>query len=286
MTAETAGSSTASRAPANSGPARLDEDITRCCRMMFYRLSPRNSSEFLVHSLLIWPQVPRDPSHLKDSTPPRRYQERLTVGRPSEPRGEVNESQASSAAGPIAPVKLARNDTFPLTVAPRHGAPDPGEEREVRRDRDEDLLGDTGRDARSLRGASRRARSSRRNGSFKPLTRISLRTSNAFSRTSAGWWNGTVRIFAASWRRSRRGTRMRPGCWRRITSNNSIGKWKRGAVGRQPFGGFKMSGVGSKAGGPDYLRQFLDARVVTENTMRRGFVPFEELRGRGGCGEE
>ncbi len=49
-------------------------------------------------------------------------------------------------------------------------------------------------------------------------------------------------------------------------------------VGRQPFGGFKMSGVGSKAGGPDYLLQFLDSRVVTENTMRRGFVPFEELR--------
>jgi len=49
-------------------------------------------------------------------------------------------------------------------------------------------------------------------------------------------------------------------------------------VGRQPFGGLKMSGVGSKAGGPDYLLQFLDARVVTENTMRRGFVPFEELR--------
>ena len=52
-------------------------------------------------------------------------------------------------------------------------------------------------------------------------------------------------------------------------------------VGRQPFGGCKLSGVGSKAGGPDYLLQFLDARVVTENTMRRGFVPFEELRGEG-----
>ena len=49
-------------------------------------------------------------------------------------------------------------------------------------------------------------------------------------------------------------------------------------VGRQPFGGFKMSGVGSKAGGPDYLVQFLESRVITENTMRRGFVPFEELR--------
>ncbi len=47
-------------------------------------------------------------------------------------------------------------------------------------------------------------------------------------------------------------------------------------VERQPFGGFKMSGVGSKAGGPDYLLQFLDPRVVTENTMRRGFAPVEQ----------
>jgi RHH-type proline utilization regulon transcriptional repressor/proline dehydrogenase/delta 1-pyrroline-5-carboxylate dehydrogenase len=44
-------------------------------------------------------------------------------------------------------------------------------------------------------------------------------------------------------------------------------------VGRQPFGGFRLSGVGSKAGGPDYLPQFLEPRVVTENTMRRGFTP-------------
>ena len=29
-------------------------------------------------------------------------------------------------------------------------------------------------------------------------------------------------------------------------------------VGRQPFGGFRLSGVGSKAGGPDYLLQFLE----------------------------
>ncbi len=45
---------------------------------------------------------------------------------------------------------------------------------------------------------------------------------------------------------------------------------------RQPFGGFKMSGVGSKAGGPDYLLQFMDPRCVTENTIRRGFTPIEE----------
>ena len=44
-------------------------------------------------------------------------------------------------------------------------------------------------------------------------------------------------------------------------------------VGRQPFGGYGLSGVGSKAGGPDYLSQFLDPRVVTENTLRQGFTP-------------
>lgn len=44
-------------------------------------------------------------------------------------------------------------------------------------------------------------------------------------------------------------------------------------VERQPFGGAYMSGTGTKAGGPDYLLQFLNPRVVTENTMRRGFAP-------------
>jgi RHH-type proline utilization regulon transcriptional repressor/proline dehydrogenase/delta 1-pyrroline-5-carboxylate dehydrogenase len=44
-------------------------------------------------------------------------------------------------------------------------------------------------------------------------------------------------------------------------------------VGRQPFGGFGMSGIGSKAGGPDYLLQFMDPVSDTENTMRRGFAP-------------
>ena len=47
-------------------------------------------------------------------------------------------------------------------------------------------------------------------------------------------------------------------------------------VERHPFGGFKMSGVGSKAGGPDYLLQFMDPRLVSENTMRRGFAPIKE----------
>ncbi|MCC6953749.1 MAG: aldehyde dehydrogenase family protein, partial [Deltaproteobacteria bacterium] len=42
---------------------------------------------------------------------------------------------------------------------------------------------------------------------------------------------------------------------------------------RQPFGGYAMSGVGSKAGGPDYLSQFVVPRSVSENTVRRGFAP-------------
>jgi RHH-type proline utilization regulon transcriptional repressor/proline dehydrogenase/delta 1-pyrroline-5-carboxylate dehydrogenase len=50
-------------------------------------------------------------------------------------------------------------------------------------------------------------------------------------------------------------------------------------VDRQPFGGFKLSGIGSKAGGPDYLLQFLLPRTITENTMRRGFAPAAEVEG-------
>jgi RHH-type proline utilization regulon transcriptional repressor/proline dehydrogenase/delta 1-pyrroline-5-carboxylate dehydrogenase len=44
-------------------------------------------------------------------------------------------------------------------------------------------------------------------------------------------------------------------------------------VARHPFGGFAMSGVGSKAGGADYLLQFVEPRAIAENTMRRGFAP-------------
>ena len=43
-------------------------------------------------------------------------------------------------------------------------------------------------------------------------------------------------------------------------------------VGRQPFGGFKLSGIGSKAGGPDYLLQFVIPRAICENTERHGFA--------------
>jgi RHH-type proline utilization regulon transcriptional repressor/proline dehydrogenase/delta 1-pyrroline-5-carboxylate dehydrogenase len=44
-------------------------------------------------------------------------------------------------------------------------------------------------------------------------------------------------------------------------------------VARQPFGGFAMSGGGSKAGGKDYLLHFVDPRLTCENTLRRGFAP-------------
>ena len=46
-------------------------------------------------------------------------------------------------------------------------------------------------------------------------------------------------------------------------------------VGRQPFGGFRLSGLGTKAGGPDYLLQMLLPKTVCSNTTRHG-MPLEE----------
>jgi len=61
------------------------------------------------------------------------------------------------------------------------------------------------------------------------------------------------------------------------TGNLYINRGCTGAVvERHPFGGFKLSGIGSKAGGPDYLLQFMVPRNVVENTLRRGFAPAEE----------
>jgi RHH-type proline utilization regulon transcriptional repressor/proline dehydrogenase/delta 1-pyrroline-5-carboxylate dehydrogenase len=50
-------------------------------------------------------------------------------------------------------------------------------------------------------------------------------------------------------------------------------------VGRHPFGGFKMSGGGTKAGGVEYLQNFLVPRAVSENCLRRGFAPAEDGNG-------
>lgn len=62
-----------------------------------------------------------------------------------------------------------------------------------------------------------------------------------------------------------------------MVGNLYINRGNTGAlVERHPFGGFKMSGLGSKTGGPDYLLQFVDPRVMTENTLRRGFAPSQE----------
>jgi RHH-type transcriptional regulator, proline utilization regulon repressor / proline dehydrogenase / delta 1-pyrroline-5-carboxylate dehydrogenase len=44
-------------------------------------------------------------------------------------------------------------------------------------------------------------------------------------------------------------------------------------VGRQPFGGHRLSGIGRKAGGEGYLEQFMVEKVISENTLRRGFAP-------------
>ncbi len=41
-------------------------------------------------------------------------------------------------------------------------------------------------------------------------------------------------------------------------------------VGSQPFGGLGLSGTGPKAGGPDYLRRFVQETVVTVNTTSLG----------------
>jgi RHH-type proline utilization regulon transcriptional repressor/proline dehydrogenase/delta 1-pyrroline-5-carboxylate dehydrogenase len=67
-----------------------------------------------------------------------------------------------------------------------------------------------------------------------------------------------------------------PGIVRRVRQRSPVGNLyvNRGItgamVGRQPFGGNRLSGTGLKAGGPDYLLQFVEQRAVSENTMRHG----------------
>jgi RHH-type proline utilization regulon transcriptional repressor/proline dehydrogenase/delta 1-pyrroline-5-carboxylate dehydrogenase len=62
-----------------------------------------------------------------------------------------------------------------------------------------------------------------------------------------------------------------------ICGNLYINRGITGAVvERQPFGGFKMSGGGTKAGGREYLQNFLVPRIITENCLRRGFAPAED----------
>jgi RHH-type proline utilization regulon transcriptional repressor/proline dehydrogenase/delta 1-pyrroline-5-carboxylate dehydrogenase len=69
-----------------------------------------------------------------------------------------------------------------------------------------------------------------------------------------------------------------PGTVRYVSTRTPVGNLyiNRGItgamVGRQPFGGNRLSGTGSKAGGPDYLHHFVEPRALTENTMRHGLV--------------
>jgi RHH-type proline utilization regulon transcriptional repressor/proline dehydrogenase/delta 1-pyrroline-5-carboxylate dehydrogenase len=59
-----------------------------------------------------------------------------------------------------------------------------------------------------------------------------------------------------------------------LVGNLYINRRTTGArVGVQPFGGIRHSGTGIQAGGPDYIKQFLWSRVVSENTLRHGYVP-------------
>lgn len=61
-----------------------------------------------------------------------------------------------------------------------------------------------------------------------------------------------------------------------VAGNVYINRGITGAlVGRHPFGGYAMSGGGTKAGGRGYLENFVFPRVVSENTLRRGFAPPE-----------
>ena len=73
---------------------------------------------------------------------------------------------------------------------------------------------------------------------------------------------------------SRSPVHLEEACRRLVAGNVYLNRGITGAlVCRQPFGGYRMSGIGSKAGGPDYLQQFLVPQTITENTLRRGFAP-------------
>jgi RHH-type proline utilization regulon transcriptional repressor/proline dehydrogenase/delta 1-pyrroline-5-carboxylate dehydrogenase len=69
-----------------------------------------------------------------------------------------------------------------------------------------------------------------------------------------------------------------PAAIRRVRDRTPVGNLyvNRGITGamvaRQPFGGNRVSGTGMKAGGPDYLLQFVEQRAVSENTVRHGLV--------------
>ncbi len=73
---------------------------------------------------------------------------------------------------------------------------------------------------------------------------------------------------------SRSLTAIRLASKRLVAGNIYINRPITGAIpGRQPFGGFNDSGVGYKAGSIEYLLQFCNQVIISENTIRSGFVP-------------
>ena len=80
----------------------------------------------------------------------------------------------------------------------------------------------------------------------------------------------------AAVRAHRRSVHPQPGDRPRVRARTPVGNLyvNRGITGamvaRQPFGGNRLSGTGLKAGGPDYLLQFVRELAVSENTMRHG----------------
>ncbi|MFH7325255.1 proline dehydrogenase family protein [Desulfurivibrio sp. C05AmB] len=79
---------------------------------------------------------------------------------------------------------------------------------------------------------------------------------------------------------SRRPSHLELATQRFLVGNLYLNRTITGAkVGRQPFGGFKLSGIGFQAGGPDYLLQFMTASTISENTLRRGFAPLDQATG-------
>ena len=60
--------------------------------------------------------------------------------------------------------------------------------------------------------------------------------------------------------------------WEHLFINRKVTS---GIVDRQPIGGLHFAGSSPPPGGPDYLREFLGARTISENVSRHGIVPAE-----------
>jgi RHH-type proline utilization regulon transcriptional repressor/proline dehydrogenase/delta 1-pyrroline-5-carboxylate dehydrogenase len=104
---------------------------------------------------------------------------------------------------------------------------------------------------------------------FGPLVTVesAADTDEALARIDALPFGLTGGVFSRNPTTIRRFARETP------VGNLYVNRGMTGAmVGRQPFGGNRLSGTGAKAGGPDYLLGFVEPRVVTERTVRHGLI--------------